>query len=110
MGALDRVLAKKAVMLVVTLATLGGTVFLYMAVPKGFLPAGGHRVSDRRDRSRNRYLVRGDDDSAAGAGRRPEIGPLQWTITNQQHRRFGRPKSYRELRPAVHRFEAAETA
>src|SRR5467141_2883672 len=30
--ALDRVLAKKAVMLVVTLATLGGTVFLYIAV------------------------------------------------------------------------------
>src|SRR5467141_3819576 len=36
--ALDRVLAKKAVMLVVTLATLGGTVFLYIAVPKGFFP------------------------------------------------------------------------
>jgi HAE1 family hydrophobic/amphiphilic exporter-1 len=36
--ALDRVLARKAIMLVVTLATLGGTVFLYMAVPKGFFP------------------------------------------------------------------------
>src|ERR1700730_5130354 len=36
--ALDRVLAHKALMLLVTLATLAGTVFLYMAVPKGFFP------------------------------------------------------------------------
>ena len=36
--ALDRVLAHKALMLVVTLATLGGTVYLYMIVPKGFFP------------------------------------------------------------------------
>src|SRR5215207_1588132 len=35
---LDWVLARKAVMLVVTLATLGGTVYLYMIVPKGFFP------------------------------------------------------------------------
>src|SRR2546423_1548795 len=36
--ALDWVLAKKAVMLLVTLATLGGTIYLYMIVPKGFFP------------------------------------------------------------------------
>ncbi|MCC8941518.1 efflux RND transporter permease subunit, partial [Bradyrhizobium sp. Arg68] len=36
--ALDWVLAKKALMLVVTLATLGGTIYLYMIVPKGFFP------------------------------------------------------------------------
>jgi HAE1 family hydrophobic/amphiphilic exporter-1 len=36
--ALDRVLARKALMLIVTLATLGGTVYLYMVVPKGFFP------------------------------------------------------------------------
>ncbi|MDO9562986.1 MAG: efflux RND transporter permease subunit, partial [Bradyrhizobium sp.] len=35
---LDWVLARKALMLVVTLATLGGTVYLYMVVPKGFFP------------------------------------------------------------------------
>ncbi|MGL4260020.1 MAG: efflux RND transporter permease subunit, partial [Afipia sp.] len=35
---LDRVLAYKSVMLVVTLATLGLTVWLYMIVPKGFFP------------------------------------------------------------------------
>jgi len=36
--ALDRVLAHKALMLIVTLATLGGTIYLYMIVPKGFFP------------------------------------------------------------------------
>src|SRR3982075_1699914 len=36
--ALDRVLARKGLMLVVTLATLGGTIYLYMIVPKGFFP------------------------------------------------------------------------
>src|SRR6478672_133167 len=35
---LDWVLARKAMMLVVTLATIAGTVFLYMIVPKGFFP------------------------------------------------------------------------
>jgi HAE1 family hydrophobic/amphiphilic exporter-1 len=36
--ALDRVLARKAMMLIVTLATLAGTVALYVVVPKGFFP------------------------------------------------------------------------
>ena len=36
--ALDWVLARKALMLLITLATLGGTVYLYMIVPKGFFP------------------------------------------------------------------------
>ncbi|HXO68701.1 MAG TPA: efflux RND transporter permease subunit, partial [Bradyrhizobium sp.] len=36
--ALDWVLARKALMLIVTLATLGGTIYLYMIVPKGFFP------------------------------------------------------------------------
>ena len=36
--ALDRVLAYKAVMLVVTFATIIGTVWLYIAIPKGFFP------------------------------------------------------------------------
>ena len=36
--ALDRVLVYKSLMLVVTLATLAGTVALYLAIPKGFFP------------------------------------------------------------------------
>src|SRR6187549_1587199 len=35
---LDWVLARKPLILLVTLATLGGTVYLYMIVPKGFFP------------------------------------------------------------------------
>jgi HAE1 family hydrophobic/amphiphilic exporter-1 len=35
---LDRVLAWKALMLVVTFATIAGTVYLYVVVPKGFFP------------------------------------------------------------------------
>jgi HAE1 family hydrophobic/amphiphilic exporter-1 len=35
---LDRVLAFKSVMLVVTLATIVGTIWLYVVVPKGFFP------------------------------------------------------------------------
>ena len=36
--ALDRVLAYKFIMLLVTFGTLAGTVYLYMIVPKGFFP------------------------------------------------------------------------
>ncbi len=36
--ALDWVLAHKAIMLVITFATLGGTISLYIVVPKGFFP------------------------------------------------------------------------
>jgi HAE1 family hydrophobic/amphiphilic exporter-1 len=36
---LDKVISYKAVMLVVTFATLGGSVWLYMVIPKGFFPA-----------------------------------------------------------------------
>ena len=35
---LDWALAREALMLVLALATLGGTIWLYIAVPKGFLP------------------------------------------------------------------------
>jgi HAE1 family hydrophobic/amphiphilic exporter-1 len=35
---LDRVLAYKSVMLVVTIATIAGTMWLYVVVPKGFFP------------------------------------------------------------------------
>ena len=36
---LDRVLTYKSVMLVVTLCTIGGTIWLYIVVPKGFFPS-----------------------------------------------------------------------
>jgi HAE1 family hydrophobic/amphiphilic exporter-1 len=36
---LERVIAYKAVMLAVTIATIGGTIWLYIVVPKGFFPS-----------------------------------------------------------------------
>ncbi|MGH8123967.1 MAG: efflux RND transporter permease subunit, partial [Rudaea sp.] len=36
--ALDRVLAFKSITLLITLATIGGTIWLYIVVPKGFFP------------------------------------------------------------------------
>ena len=36
--ALDKVIKGKAIMLLVTLATIAGTIWLYIAVPKGFFP------------------------------------------------------------------------
>ncbi len=35
---LDRVLARRSIMLLVTLATIAGTIWLYIVVPKGFFP------------------------------------------------------------------------
>ena len=65
---LDWVLARKAMMLVVTLATLAGTVALYIVVPKGFFPAGGHRLSVGDDGGCDRHLIRGDVGSPKGTG------------------------------------------
>jgi HAE1 family hydrophobic/amphiphilic exporter-1 len=36
---LDKVIKYKAVMLIITIMTLGGSVWLYMVIPKGFFPA-----------------------------------------------------------------------
>ena len=41
---LDRVIRFKAVMLAITIATLVGTVWLYLIIPKGFFPSRGHRL------------------------------------------------------------------
>ena len=45
---LDKVLSYKFVMLLVTLGTMVGTVWLYIAIPKGFFPRRRHRLSSRR--------------------------------------------------------------
>ena len=98
----------KALMLVVTLATLGGTVYLYMIVPKGFFPQEDTGFLIGVDRGGDRYLVRGDEGAAAGAGRCAQI--RSGDRVHQLDRRLGRPQSDRQLRPAVHRAEAAEDA
>jgi len=60
-GRFDWVLARKALMLTVTLATLGGTVYLYMLVPKGFFPQEAPDSEIRRGRRLPPILVRGDE-------------------------------------------------
>ncbi len=73
--ALDWVLARKALMLVVTLVTLAGTIALYIVVPKGFFPQEDTGFSVGRHGGRDRHLIRGDDDSPEGADRYSEQGP-----------------------------------
>ena len=75
---------------------------------EGLLPAGGHRLPDRRHRSRHRHLLRGDEGAAAGAGRGAEV--RSGDRIRQLHRRLRRTQRDRELRPPVPRAEAEEGA
>ena len=54
------VLRHQRATLLVTLATMAATVYLYAMIPKGFFPAAGHREPDRRDSGRSGHLVPGD--------------------------------------------------
>ena len=75
---------------------------------EGLLSAGGHRLPDRRDGSRHRHLLRGDEGAAAGAGRRAEI--RSGDRIHQFHRRRRRAQHDGELRTPVHRAEAEKGA
>ncbi len=105
---LDWVLARKALMLVVTLATLGGTVYLYMIVPKGFFPQedtgfligvteAATDTSFEAMKERQQALV-----DVLEVRSRDRI--------HQLHRRRRRAQHDGELRPPVHRAEAEEGA
>ena len=93
-------------MLLVTLATLGGTIYLYMIVPKGFFPQedtgfligvteAATDTSFEAMKVRQQALVRG-----------AEIRSCRRLY--QLDRRLRRPQSDRELWPDVHCAEAAE--
>ncbi len=75
---------------------------------EGLLPAGGHRLPDRRHRGRHRHLLRRDEGAAAGAGRGAEI--RSGDRIHQLHRRCRRPEHHRELRTPVHCAEAEKGA
>ena len=105
---LDWVLARKFLMLLVTLATLGGTVYLYMIVPKGFFPQedtgfligvteAATDTSFEAMKERQQALV-----DVLKIRSRDRI--------HQLHRRRRRPQRDGELRPPVHRAEAEEGA
>ena len=106
--ALDWVLARKALMLVVTLATLGGTVYLYMIVPKGFFPQEdtGFLIGVTEAATDTSF-------EAMKVRQQALVDVLEIRSGDRLHqldRRLRRPQSYRQLRPAVHRAEAAEDA
>ncbi len=72
---LDRVLAFKSIMLMVTLGTFFATIVLYVIVPKGFFPHGRHRLRHRHYRRRDRHFVPGDLAASAQGRRRRARGP-----------------------------------
>ena len=55
--------------LIVLLATIGFTVYLYRETPQGLLPAGRHRAGDGLEQRGARHLVQGHGRAAAEAGR-----------------------------------------
>src|SRR6185437_7801062 len=72
------------------------------------LPTRRYGIPDRRHRGGNRHLVRGDEGTAAGPGRRAEIGP--GNRLHQQHGWFWGAKSHRKLWTPVYRVKTAENA
>ena len=60
-------LAAKSVMLVVTLATIGLTVYLYYVVPKGFFPQEDTGFLSGICGGRDRHLVRRNGRAAGQA-------------------------------------------
>ena len=70
---LDRVLSFKSIMLMVTLATIVGTIWLYIIVPKGFFPTEdtGYVLAHHRGQDRHRLPGHG---RASAQGRRYHSG------------------------------------
>ncbi|MGY4418705.1 multidrug efflux pump subunit AcrB [Bradyrhizobium sp. JR6.1] len=106
--ALDWVLAKKALMLVVTLATLGGTIYLYMMVPKGFFPQEdtGFLIGVTEAATDTSFEAMKVRQHALVEVMRtdPAIDYINSTVGS------GGSQSDHQLRPLVHRAEAAEDA
>ena len=101
---LDVALRHQFITLLVFLATVSLTVFLYIIIPKGFFPDAGHRYGDRRQRGRAGCLVQGDDARPAGARRHRVPGPGRDVLRLDDRCRRRRPD--REQRTHLYRTEA----
>ena len=66
---LDLVLEFRFVTLLVFLATLALSVYLFVIIPKGLLPAAGYRADHRHLRGRAGHLLRRHDAASGGARR-----------------------------------------
>ena len=105
---LDKVIAYKAVMLMVTFATIVGTVWLYIIIPKGFFPSEdtGFMLGDHRGGVRQ--LVRSDGRAPAPGG--GHHSPGQGGRLHQFHRRRRRSQRDHQLRPHVRRAQAEDAS
>ena len=105
---LDWVLARKGLMLLVTLATLGGTVYLYMIVPKGFFPQEdtGFLIGVTEAATDTSFEAMKERQQALVEVLKsdPAIDYINSTVG------AGGPNTDGKLRPSVHRAEAEEGA
>ena len=106
---LDKVIAYKAVMLAITFATIVGTVWLYIVIPKGFFPTEDTgfmlAITEGADRhARSRPWSR-------ASARSPTIVRADQAVALRQlHRRRRRSQPDHQLRPHVRRAQAEERA
>ncbi len=103
---LDKVLAFKSVTLLVTFATIGATVWLYMVVPKGFFPAEdtGFLVAVTETASDTSFEL---DGPPSGRDRRHHQTGSGGRL-HQLHGRRRRSQPDDQLRPDVRRTQTEE--
>ena len=105
---LEWVLRRQTLTLLTTLATLVATVWLYIIIPKGFLPPQDTGLIVARVGGRHRSVVRADA-AAAGAGRgRDQDGPGRRRRGLDPRRQPDEPDAQR--RPACHHAAPARRA
>ena len=75
---LDKVIALQVVMLVITLATIVGTVWLYIVDPEGLLPARGHRLHAGDHRGAVGHFVRRPWSSGSARSPRSSATTRRW--------------------------------
>ena len=105
---LDSVLRHKFVMLLVTFAHARRQRRALRLHPEGLFPHRGHRLHRRYHRGRRRHLLPGHGGAPVeGGGDRPQGSGSRLC---QLHRRRRRAQSDHQLRPPVHRAQAARAS
>ena len=107
--ALDKVLAYKAIVLVVTLLTMAGTVDALHRHPQGVLSDRGHRLHRRYDRGAAPIFPSSRCTNASSQIAEIIRNDKAVDYVNSDRRR-GRAKPDEQLRPPVYRAEAEERA
>ena len=94
--------------LMVTFATIAGTVWLYIAIPKGFFPQRRHRLHAGDHRGAGRHFVRRDGRAPAQDRRHHPQGP--GGALRQLDRRRRRPELLAQQRPHARGAQAQARA